>query len=58
MLSDEGYISKELRQKIERLREEFDLRDPVRYSTQKVDLDKFLYIKKVLQQEESFSSKN
>ena len=58
VLSDEGHISRELRQKIERLREEFGLRDPVRYPTQKVDLKKFSYIEKVLQQGEGSSSKN
>ena len=58
VLSDEEYIFRKLKQKVERFREKFDLKDPVRYSTQKVDLDKFSYIEKVLQQEKSFSSKN
>ena len=58
VLFDEGYILRKLRQKVESLRKKFDLRDPVRYSTQKIDLDKFSYIEKILQQEENFSSKN
>ena len=58
VLPDEEYIFRELRQKVERLRKKFDLRDSVRYSTQKVDFNKFSYIEKVLQQEEDFSSKN
>ena len=58
VLSDEEHISRKLKQKVERLRKEFGLRDSVRYSTQKVDLKKFSYIEKILQQEEGFSSKN
>ena len=58
VFSDEEHIFKKLKQKVKRLREKFDLRDPVRYSTQKVDLKKFSYIKKILQQEKNFSSKN
>ena len=58
VLPDGGHIPRELRQKVERLRQEFDLRDPVRYPTQKVDPNKFSYIGKVLQQGEGSSSKN
>ena len=55
---DEEYIFKELKQKVKRLREKFNLKNPVKYSTQKVDFNKFSYIEKVLQQKENFSSKN
>ena len=58
VLPDEKYIFRKLKQKVERLRKEFGFRDLVRYSTQKVNLDKFSYIEKVLQQRENFSSKN
>ena len=58
MLLNEEHVSRELKQKVKRLREEFNLRNPVKYSTQKVDLNKFFYIEKILQQEENFSSKN
>ena len=58
MLFDEDYIFRKLKQKIKRLRKKFDFKDSVKYSTQKIDLNEFFYIKKVLQQEKSFSSKN
>ena len=59
MLSNEDHIFRELKQKIEHLKKEFDLRNFARYSTQKIDLNKFLYIEKILQQEEkNFNSKD
>ena len=55
---DEEHIFKELKQKIECLRKKFNFRNSIKYFTQKVDLNKFSYIEKILQQEKSFSSKN
>ena len=58
MLFNEEHIFKEFKQKVKRLKEKFDLKNPVRYFTQKIDFKKFSYIEKILQQEENFSSKN
>ena len=59
ILLNKDYIFRELKQKIKRLKKEFDLKKSARYFTQKVNFNKFLYIEKVLQQEkESFNSKN
>ena len=59
MFFNEEYVFRELKQKIKRLRKEFNFKDFVKYSTQKINLNKFFYIEKVLQQEEkNFSSKN
>ena len=59
MLSDEEHIFRELKQKIKHFKKEFNFRDSVKYFTQKINLDRFFYIEKVLQQEEkNFNSKN
>ena len=58
MFSDKEYILKKLKQKIKHLKEKFDLRNSVKYFIQKINLNKFFNIKRVLQQEKDFSSKN
>ena len=59
IFSNEEHIFRKLKQKIKRFKEKFDFRNSARYSTQKINLNKFFYIEKILQQEEeNFSSKN
>ena len=58
MLLNEKYIFRNFRQKIKRFKEEFDFRNLVKYFTQKINFNKFFYIKKILQQRKNFNSKN
>ena len=58
MLLDEEHIFRKLKQKIKRLKKKFDLRNSVKYFTQKINFNKFFYIKKILQQKKNFSLKN
>ena len=58
MFLNEEHISRKLKQKTKHLRKEFDFRNSVKYFTQKINLNKFFYIERVLQQEEDSNSKN
>ena len=56
---NEKYVFRELKQKVERFKKEFDFKNSAKYFTQKINFNKFFYIEKIIQQEkENFSLKN
>ena len=58
MLFNEEHVFRKFKQKIKRLRNEYDLKNLVQYFIQKIKFNNFVYIEKVLQQEKNFNSKN